>query len=285
MGHYEGPIISRETARGAGLGRYFQATKCKHGHVAQRFVSNCGCVQCATDRRNTPEGKMKNRAKVHAWKIAHPEIKRASDKRWRDNNPERSRENVRRWCDENHDRHREKSRLWRERNSDDIKVKKAAWYNDNRERILAKQAERNASNPTPNRQRVEKWKIENPEKHRETKLKYYTSNPERHSVFRQNRRSRMRNAEGSFTEEDIAVILTTQDYSCAACSTEITTTPKQPNTMHVDHIRPLALGGSNWPENLQVLCPACNKSKGAKDPVQWARERGLQQILKKLGVA
>jgi 5-methylcytosine-specific restriction endonuclease McrA len=33
---------------------------------------------------------------------------------------------------------------------------------------------------------------------------------------------------------------------------------------HVDHIVPLARGGTNGPENLQLLAPVCNLRKGAK---------------------
>ena len=34
--------------------------------------------------------------------------------------------------------------------------------------------------------------------------------------------------------------------------------------LEVDHIRPLAKRGSLNPSNLQLLCPPCNKKKGAK---------------------
>jgi 5-methylcytosine-specific restriction endonuclease McrA len=37
---------------------------------------------------------------------------------------------------------------------------------------------------------------------------------------------------------------------------------------------PLARGGSNDRLNLQCLCPQCNLSKNAKDPIAWAREQG-----------
>ena len=35
---------------------------------------------------------------------------------------------------------------------------------------------------------------------------------------------------------------------------------------HVDHRMPLSLGGSNYPDNLQLLCPTCNLSKSATHP-------------------
>jgi 5-methylcytosine-specific restriction endonuclease McrA len=35
--------------------------------------------------------------------------------------------------------------------------------------------------------------------------------------------------------------------------------------MHIDHIVPLAKGGKNELDNLQLLCGKCNLKKGAKD--------------------
>lgn len=32
----------------------------------------------------------------------------------------------------------------------------------------------------------------------------------------------------------------------------------------VDHVKPLAVGGSNWPSNLRPICGPCNSRKGAK---------------------
>ncbi|MGP0054591.1 MAG: HNH endonuclease [Steroidobacteraceae bacterium] len=31
---------------------------------------------------------------------------------------------------------------------------------------------------------------------------------------------------------------------------------------HVDHVVPLARGGTNWPANLALLAPVCNRKKG-----------------------
>lgn len=42
----------------------------------------------------------------------------------------------------------------------------------------------------------------------------------------------------------------------------------------LDHIEPLARGGSSWPRNLQLLCQPCNRRKQAQDPLVWARKEG-----------
>lgn len=37
----------------------------------------------------------------------------------------------------------------------------------------------------------------------------------------------------------------------------------------IDHIHPVALGGSDDIDNLACACRACNRSKGARTPAQW----------------
>jgi hypothetical protein len=53
--------ITRAAALVKGLPRYFTGKLCKHGHVAERFVSNKTCVQCHAGRRwrydQTPKGR------------------------------------------------------------------------------------------------------------------------------------------------------------------------------------------------------------------------------------
>jgi 5-methylcytosine-specific restriction endonuclease McrA len=43
---------------------------------------------------------------------------------------------------------------------------------------------------------------------------------------------------------------------------------------HVDHIKPLALGGQHEPGNIQLLCPTCNVRKSCTDPIQYAQRNG-----------
>lgn len=47
---------------------------------------------------------------------------------------------------------------------------------------------------------------------------------------------------------------------CVVCRT-----PDSPdNPLTADHIVPVALGGRNVRDNVQVMCRACNSSKGAR---------------------
>lgn len=44
---------------------------------------------------------------------------------------------------------------------------------------------------------------------------------------------------------------------------------------HLDHVMPLALGGSNTDDNMQLLRDRCNLQKHAKHPVDFMQERGF----------
>lgn len=52
-------------------------------------------------------------------------------------------------------------------------------------------------------------------------------------------------------------VLNRDSYCCQRCG-------QSEGKMHVDHIVPKRLGGSDLPENLQTLCQYCNLSKGGR---------------------
>jgi 5-methylcytosine-specific restriction endonuclease McrA len=101
------------------------------------------------------------------------------------------------------------------------------------------------------------------------------ANPERKTSHRQNRRALKLNSEGVYTVSDINILLTTQDLKCVYCKTDLIVASK--NNYHVDHRMPLFLGGTNFPDNLQLLCPACNLSKGHKHPDIYEKQINYNQ--------
>jgi len=60
-----------------------------------------------------------------------------------------------------------------------------------------------------------------------------------------------------------------QRWKCAICGVGIQ------KKYHLDHVTPLALGGTNAGNNFQLLCPPCNRMKGAKHPVDFMRSLGF----------
>lgn len=100
----------------------------------------------------------------------------------------------------------------------------------------------------------------NPELYREIRNRSAKNRKEVTAAGKRNYKARKRDADGKHTGEDILALYRAQDARCAnrACSTDLSL------GYHVDHIVALARGGSNWPENLQLLCPTCNLRKGTR---------------------
>ena len=59
-----------------------------------------------------------------------------------------------------------------------------------------------------------------------------------------------------------------QEGVCAGCDTHFPF-----RVMDVDHVLPQSRGGTDHPENLQLLCSGCNRSKGNKTMAEWRATR------------
>ena len=55
-----------------------------------------------------------------------------------------------------------------------------------------------------------------------------------------------------------------QEGNCVGCNTHFPF-----RVMEMDHILPCSKGGTDHPDNLQLLCSGCNRSKGDKTMPQW----------------
>ncbi len=99
-----------------------------------------------------------------------------------------------------------------------------------------------------------------PEKRPILARKYYQENKQAVAANTHRRRARKLGNGGEHTAADILALFDKQNGICLACDK-----PLDENS-HVDHWIPLALGGSNGPENLTLLHAKCNLRKGAKHP-------------------
>jgi 5-methylcytosine-specific restriction endonuclease McrA len=97
------------------------------------------------------------------------------------------------------------------------------------------------------------------ERHKLAKKAWRQKNKEKIRIYAKSRKARNRGAVGFYTEHHVSMIYESQNGKCTYCSCDI-----RKGFMHVDHIYPIYLGGSNWPSNLQLLCPSCNMRKGIK---------------------
>lgn len=118
------------------------------------------------------------------------------------------------------------------------------------------------------RKRSAEHRRKNPGQANEASRLYRAKHPERVRAFCQNRRARVKRAEGSYTGEQVSALLVKQQGRCACCRTILV-------KYHADHIIPLASGGPNYTANIQLLCRPCNSRKSDKCPIKFMQERGF----------
>jgi 5-methylcytosine-specific restriction endonuclease McrA len=128
----------------------------------------------------------------------------------------------------------EGKRLYRQNNVDKIAISEKEYYEKNKEYV-------------DRRQRL-----------------YALANPEVYANSYAKRRSRIGDdklSPGLFTK-----LFVEQFGSCNGCRIDLSSNRK---SVHIDHIMPLALGGRNTDDNVQLLCAKCNQTKSAKHPDYW----------------
>lgn len=140
----------------------------------------------------------------------------------------------------------------------------------NHDKVLAATAKWAAANQDKLKAKDAKWRSANPERYRTTKAKWYAGNPEACRIHSHNRRARVRNVGGALSTGLAEKLFRLQRGKCACgCGQPLG------EDYHRDHRMPLALGGSNTDDNIQLLRNLCNLQKGAKHPIDFMRQRGF----------
>ncbi len=146
------------------------------------------------------------------------------------------------------------------------KARLAKAYVDNREMLLARRKARYAADKPKALAKNREWRDAHLEQHRAQCRQWAKDNPEAMRAINSTRRALKNGAEGRYGPDDVARMLREQDRKCNCCRVDL-------SAFHVDHRIPLSRGGSNWPVNLQLLCPPCNLSKSDKLPHEFEAYR------------
>jgi 5-methylcytosine-specific restriction endonuclease McrA len=178
-------------------------------------------------------------------------------KQWSLNNPEKTAQNKRNYYEENKESVIAAAKEWRQNNllaakesvskyqarhKDEILKRSRDYYSTNRESMLEYHRQYREKNSEIIKLRV---------RHSQQK------NPLRLRIAKYVRRAREKT--GVVTTTRVKELIVEQLGRCNYCYSELV-------DFHVDHIIPLALGGINDDSNIQLLCPKCNRKKGAKHP-------------------
>jgi hypothetical protein len=174
---------------------------------------------------------------------------------------------------------------YRAANHDKVLASTAAWRAANPEKVTAQNAAWRTANPGRMRELNAAWREANPERMRALNSAYYAANrdkeivrslewakanPEYVRIRNQNREALKKQNGGKLSKNITKLLMAEQGCKCAGCLVDLLTTG-----YHLDHVMPIALGGPNIDENIQLLCPTCNSSKNAKHPLAWMAAKGI----------
>lgn len=140
---------------------------------------------------------------------------------------------------------------WNAENNELVRAYSTKWAAENREKVKAVNANYYAANT---------------DKVRSSNAKWYAANKDSWRIYAHNRRARKG---GTLSVGLSDKLFKLQRGKCACgCGEPLG------GKYHLDHIMPLALGGTNTDDNIQLLRSTCNQQKHAKHPVAFMQSRG-----------
>lgn len=157
----------------------------------------------------------------------------------------------------------ETKRKWRLANPEKVRKHKRDSWERNKDASNEKRRQDRVDNPTKYKAYTKRKYAKNKNRIKKTNKQYRQENPEKVSEWHRNYKAKKKGAEGFHTQADIDHLLESQNYLCNGCDKNLE------QGFHVDHIIPLSRDGTNWSDNLQLLCPACNLSKNKKTMEEW----------------
>lgn len=199
--------------------------------IPEKQCTKCGEKKPATDQYFYTEWNH-NKTKRKLTASCKGCLKKSSNKRYHDN-PEKTKEYGKTYYQNNREKKDRQSRDW-------------AINNPQGKKAIEKRYRE--KHPVTCRQSNKKWLDNNPLKKRE-----YTGR----------RRNRKANAEGKYTAADIQLLHRSQKGRCWYCQKVLD------GKYEIEHRVPISRGGTNWPNNLCLVCRKCNRSKSDKLPHEW----------------
>lgn len=231
------------------------------------------CPSCQRELPRTNEFFYRDKQRNDGLSAYCKDCRKRMSREYVTNNPEKVRESSRRTRQKYPDRIRARRIMFRLRRPEYSRERSAKMRQEHPEEYRAYQRQwqnaRNRANPERMRNLSQAWRDANPEKSIEVQRRYAKKHPDKVRSNHAQRRARELNAEGSHAAEDITAQYRRQKGKCYWCGVRI-----KDNKYHVDHIIPLARGGTNDPSNLVVACPKCNLSKSDKLPHEWKGSGG-----------
>ena len=231
-------------------------------------IKFCIKCQCETDRNSAGACKPCSNANVKAWREKNAEKNRLNARNWYEKNQELGKDNAKKWQAANPERTKSINKAYRERNPEILLARAKKWQAENPERFKAYRKKWQKENPHKTAYSAKSY-FANAEKIKKQVKAWQAANPEKCRITAQNKRARKRENGGKLSQGLAGRLFKLQRGKCACCGLPLG------SNYHLDHIMPLALGGPNTDDNIQLLRQRCNNQKHSKHPVDFMQERGF----------
>lgn len=142
-------------------------------------------------------------------------------------------------------------------NAERIRQRAYAWAKANQEKTKAAAAKWRAANPDAHSALRAAYRAANAEHRNAVTRAWNRENRHRKRANAARRRALKAGAAGDATLEQILARVAYYGGRCWMCGDDYS---------HVDHVKPLSKGGSNWPANLRPACKPCNLRKSDQWP-------------------
>ena len=220
-----------------------------------KFCPKCKCeTERQTDGDCKPCMKISNTAKY----AANKEKIKAKVAAYQAQNPDKRKATGAAYYASNKEKFKEFGAAYYAKNVERIKVRAAAYRASNQEKIKASNKKHHSENSKKRVADVAAWRIANPE-----------ASKARRRIDEHSRRARKHGDGGKLSKGLSAKLFKLQKGKCACCGL-----PLEDN-YHQDHVMPIALGGSNTDDNMQLLRATCNLQKSSRHPVEFMQGRGF----------
>ena len=165
----------------------------------------------------------------------------------------------------------ERVKRYQRENRDSVLTYKKKYYSENREIEIRKMAARREKRVEAdkeyrrrNREKINAasalWSSLNKARRRLALRIWRKNHPEKTKAQKINRHARERGGAGSITAQEWQALKEFYNYTCLCCGR------REPEIkLTLDHVKPLALGGTNTIDNAQCLCGSCNSRKHKKE--------------------
>lgn len=250
------------------------------------FYKHGGCKPCAKARVKKWVTNNQEKAKGYkaTYRLTNTEKIKTSNAVYRMANQINISDKQSAYYFANLDKERKRSADYRSNNKDKIKKRNAAYYLANSEKIKSYQikhclvnAEKkkavNSAYRLHNQEKIKEsnaaYRLNNPKKIKESASKWQKNNPEKNRIACQNRRAKKRHNGGRLSKDIAQKLFILQKGRCACCNKQLG------SNYHLDHIMPVALGGSNTDDNIQLLRATCNQKKSATHPIDFMQSKGF----------